>query len=349
MNVQQFLTEADRWEAVCARDAAADGAFLFAVRTTGIYCRPHCAARRPLRANVEFFERASEAEACGYRACKRCVPDGVPEAAQIALIDAACREIESAEKVPTLAQLAALAGRSPFHFQRLFKRIVGVSPREYGAAKRAEQLRAGLAAQRSVTTAIHDAGFGSSSRAYDIAPRTLGMSPGAYRDRGRGVRMTFAVAQTPLGWIGIAATDRGVAAIELGDARDIVRDRIRDRFAHADLIEDNVSLRDKLDSVLAYIERPSAGLHLPLDVQGTAFQHRVWRALTEIAPGQRASYADVARAIGAPSAARAVATACAANPAALAIPCHRVVRGNGEIGGYRWGEARKRVLLEAEK
>jgi len=349
MRMHQFLTDEDRWDAVCAREAAADGAFRFAVRTTGVYCRPQCAARRPLRKNVEFFERGTDAEAAGYRACKRCLPDGVPEAAHIALIDAACREIETAERLPTLADLALRANRSPFYFQRLFKRIVGVSPREYGAAKRAEQLRDGLGAQRSVTTAIHDAGFGSSSRAYEIAPQTLGMSPGAYRDRGRGMQVAYAIAQTPLGWIGIAATQHGVAAIELGDKRDDVRDRVRARFANAELREDDAALRGNLEIVLAYIKRPSLGLRLPLDVQGTAFQRRVWRALTEIAPGQRASYAEVARAIGDPNASRAVATACASNPVALAIPCHRVVRGDGAIGGYRWGEDRKRTLLEAER
>jgi len=347
--MHHFLTDDERWDAVCARDVSADSAFRFAVRTTGVYCRPQCAARRPLRENVEFFERGSQAEAAGYRACKRCLPDGVPEAAQIALVDAACREIETAERQPTLGELAGRARRSPFYFQRLFKRIVGISPREYGAAKRAEHLRAGLAARHSVTTAIADAGFGSSSRAYDIAPQTLGMSPGTYRERGRGMRIAYAVAPTPLGWIGIAATVHGIAAIELGDDGDAVREGVRARFAHADLREDDAALRSSLETVLAFIERPSAGLQLPLDVQGTAFQRRVWRALTDIQYGQRASYADVARAIGEPGSARAVATACAANPVALAIPCHRVVRADGAIGGYRWGEERKRTLLEAER
>jgi AraC family transcriptional regulator, regulatory protein of adaptative response / methylated-DNA-[protein]-cysteine methyltransferase len=348
MNVQQFLTADDRWDAVCARDSAADGAFLFAVRTTGVYCRPHCAARRPLRQNVDFFDRATEAEAAGYRACKRCVPNGVPEAAQITLVDAACRAIEDAEQLPTLRELAAGAGRSPAHFQRLFKRIVGVSPREYGVAKRAERLRAGLATQPSVTTAIHNAGFSSASRAYDAAPQTLGMSPGAYRDRGRGIRVMYTIVQSALGWIGLAATDRGVAAIELADDADAVRACFLARFANADLVENDPALRANVEVVLAYLKRPRAGLHLPLDVQGTAFQQRVWRALTDIAPGQRATYSDVARTIGAPKAARAVAMACAANPVALVIPCHRVIRSDGTLGGYRCGENRKRVLLEEE-
>jgi AraC family transcriptional regulator of adaptative response/methylated-DNA-[protein]-cysteine methyltransferase len=323
--------------------------FFFAVRTTGVYCRPHCAARRPLRQNVDFFDRASDAETAGYRACKRCVPNGVPEAAQITLVDAACRAIENAEQLPTLGELAARAGRSPAHFQRLFKRIVGVSPREYGVAKRAERLRAGLATQPSVTTAIHDAGFASASRAYDVAPQTLGMPPRTYRDRGRGMRIAYTIARSPLGWVGLAATDRGVAAIELGDDAHAVRARILERFARAELFEDDRLLREKLEAVLAYIKRPQAGLHLPLDVQGTAFQRRVWLALTEIAPGRRASYADVARAIGDPKSARAVATACASNPVARAVPGHRVVRGDGALGGYQWGEERKRTLLEAEQ
>lgn len=257
MNVQQFLTADERWDAVCARDNAADGAFLFAVRTTGVYCRPHCAARRPLRSNVEFFERPSDAEAAGYRACKRCVPSGVPEAAQIALVDAACRAIENAEQLPTLGELAVRAGRSPAYFQRLFKRIVGVSPREYGVAKRAERLRAGLVTQRSVTTAIHDAGFGSASRAYDTAAQTLGMSPGAYRDRGRGMRVMYTIVQSTLGWIGLAATERGVAAIELADDAEIVRTYFLDRFANASLVENDPALRANVEAVLAYLKRPA--------------------------------------------------------------------------------------------
>jgi len=349
MTIEADRTADERWEAVRARDARADGTFVFAVRTTGVYCRPHCAARRPLRANVEFFETGEAARAAGYRACKRCKPDGVStEHELVALVDRACRTIEAAEITPSLAELAAAAGKSPFYFQRTFKRIVGVSPREYAAAKRAEHLRSALSAHARVTDAVYDAGFGSSSRVYSLAASTLGMTPSAFRDGGRGERVRYAVVETAFGWIAIAVTQRGVAAIELHDSRDAARARIAERFAAADLAEDQTELRDVLDAILRYIERPAAGLDLPLDVQGTAFARRVWRALTQLAPGETASYTQIAQAIGRPGAARAVAAACAANPVALAIPCHRVVPASGGTGGYRWGAGRKRALLAAE-
>jgi AraC family transcriptional regulator of adaptative response/methylated-DNA-[protein]-cysteine methyltransferase len=342
-------TEADRWAAVCARDASADGRFVLAVRTTGVYCRPSCAARQPLRANVEFFAAGADARAAGYRACKRCVPEGPSRQAElVALVDRACRTIETAEAVPTLAELAAEAGKSVFYFQRVFTRIVGVSPREYAAAKRADGLRDALPANVRIVDAVFAAGFGSSSRAYAVAAQTLGMAPAVFRAGGHGERVRYAAAATALGWIAVAATARGVAAIELGETREAATNRIVARFAAADVAEDAASLHDVLLKVLAYVDRPSAGLDLPLDVQGTAFARRVWRALTQIPPGHTATYAQVATAIGRPGAARAVASACAANPAALAIPCHRVVPAAGGSGGYRWGAARKRSLLDAE-
>lgn len=344
-----YQTADQRWDAVCARDAGADGAFVFAVSTTGVYCRPQCAARRPLRTNVRFFDTRGAAESAGFRACKRCRPDGLSQADEaLALVARACRTIEAAAEPPSLAELAAAVGKSPFYFQRVFKRIVGLSPREYAAAKRQEQLRAALPAHARVTDAIYDAGFGSSSRAYDIAPAALGMTPSAFRDRGRGEAVRYAALSTPYGWVGIAATQRGVAAIELGDDRETVCARIAKRFERADLVHDDTALRGALAAVLDYIERPAAGLALPLDVQGTAFARRVWRALSQIPPGQTATYGEIARAIGQPSAARAVAAACAANPAALAIPCHRVVPASGGTGGYRWGAQRKRALLAGE-
>jgi len=337
------------WEAVSTRDARADGRFVFAVRTTGVFCRPQCPARRPRRENVAFFATVDDARAAGFRACKRCRPDRPSvDDELVALVDRACRTIDEAEATPTLAELAAAAGKSPFYFQRTFKRIVGVTPREYAAAKRAEGLRAALPGRARVADAVYDAGFGSSSRVYSLAASTLGMTPSAFRAKGRGERVRFAAVESALGWIAVAATARGVAAIELGDSRDAVCARINERFAAADLAEDRAELRVALDAILRYIERPRAGLDLPLDVQGTAFARRVWRALTQLAPGQTATYAQIAAAIGRPSATRAVASACAANPAALAIPCHRVVPARGGSGGYRWGSARKRKLLDAE-
>ncbi len=347
----QSETEIDgeRWAAVCARDAQANGRFVFAVRTTGVFCRPQCSARRPLRVNVRFFPTAVDARTAGFRPCKRCrAEDRSAQAELVALIDAACRTIAAGETPPTLAELAAAAGKSPFYFQRAFKRVVGVSPREYAAAKRAQALRGALPASARVTDAVYDAGFGSSSRAYCVAATTLGMTPGAFRAGGRGERVRFAVVATALGFIGVAVTQRGVASIELHDARDAAVERIGARFAAADLAADEHALRDVVAEIVRYVERPAAGLDLPLDVQGTAFARRVWRALVAIPPGSTATYAQIATTIDQPRAARAVAAACAANPAALAIPCHRVVPARGGSGGYRWGAGRKRALLDAE-
>ncbi len=348
-----MVIEVDRhdehWAAVCARDANADGRFVFAVRTTGIFCRPQCAARRPLRANVEFFPTPGAAQAAGFRACKRCRPGGRSvrnEHAEIAA--AACRAIAAADAPLTLRELAATAGMSPFHFQRTFKRIVGVTPREYAAGLRADALQRDLPGAERVIDAVYEAGFGSLARAQTLAPSTLGMPASAFRRHGRGERVRYAALMTPLGWLAVAMTERGVASIELGDTRAAVCARIEQRFSAADVAEDGAGLGAVIAAVLHYIERPAGGLDLPLDVQGTAFARRVWRALMLLEPGQTATYAEIARAIGRPSAARAVAAACAANTIALAIPCHRVVPAAGGPGGYRWGAERKRALLAAE-
>ncbi len=332
----QFGRDDERWDAVCRRDVAADGFFVLAVRTTGIVCRPGCPARRPRRENVEFFATLEAAVAAGFRACKRCKPAGSPPRDELVeLVAQACRTIDAAETAPALNELAAAAGKSPFYFARSFKRIVGMTPREYARARRAEQLRGTLPAHRRVSDAMYEAGFGSSSIAYSQAAASLGMAPAVFRAGGRGQRMRVAATSTRLGWVAVARTERGVAAVELGDSGDEVRARIAARFSAADLQEDAVDLGPILAAIVAYIERPARGLDLPLDVAGTAFTRRVWLALTQVRPGQTATYGEIARSVGRPGAARA-------------SPCHRVVPAAGGTGGYRWGADRKRQLLDDE-
>ena len=344
-----FPTEALRWDAVTHRDPRAEGAFLYAVRTTGVYCRPTCASRLPRRENVAFFATSREAERAGFRACKRCRPNGAsrPDRAGQA-VARACRLIEAAAEPPSLKQLAAAVGLSPFHLHRLFKQAVGVTPREYAAGRRQRRVQDGLQGGDSVTRAIYDAGFGSSGRFYGQATDLLGMTPSQYKEGAAGIEIRYAVVPSSLGWVLVAATERGVCAIELGDAPETLVDRLHDRFPQARLRDDDPVFADWVARVSALVEAPRRGLDLPLDVQGTAFQHRVWKALREVPPGVTASYAEVAERIGRPGAARAVARACAANPIAVAIPCHRVVRGDGGLGGYRWGVERKRALHERE-
>lgn len=340
-----------RWARVLARDPAADGAFFYSVATTGVYCRPTCAARRANPRNVRFHATAIDAEAAGFRPCRRCKPDQPPlKERHAALIAEACRRIERAdEEAPDLARLAAAAGLSPFHFHRVFKAVTGVTPKAFAAARRARQVREHLASNRTVTEAIYDAGFNSNGRFYENADRMLGMTPRAFRAGGADTALRFAVGQCSLGAILVAASERGVAAILIGDDADaLVRD-LQDRFPCADLTGGDAEFEATVAKVVGLVEAPSLGLDLPLDVRGTAFQHRVWRAICAIPPGATASYTDIARAVGAPKAVRAVAGACAANPLAVAIPCHRVVRTDGALSGYRWGVARKRALLERER
>jgi AraC family transcriptional regulator of adaptative response/methylated-DNA-[protein]-cysteine methyltransferase len=348
----KFRTDATRWRAVAERTRAADGAFVFAVRSTGVYCRPSCPSRRANRVNVRFFATCDDAERAGFRPCRRCVPrrasaDG-PLAAAIA---SACRQIAESTAggvAPRLGELARAAGYSPWHFQRAFKRIVGVTPRGYAEAHRARALRQGLATGGGVAAAIAGAGFGSPSRAYERSDAALGMTPGAYRRRGEAQEIRYTTARTSLGWLAVAATARGVCAIELGDSRAALEQGLRARFAAAQRVEADPGLAACVHSVVAFLDRPAAGLCLPLDVRGTAFQHRVWQALRALAPGTRTTYAAVAEAIGAPKSVRAVARAIATNPVALAIPCHRVIAKNGALAGYRWGVERKAALLERE-
>jgi AraC family transcriptional regulator of adaptative response/methylated-DNA-[protein]-cysteine methyltransferase len=339
-----------RWAAVVARDPAADGTFFYSVRTTGVYCRPSCKSRRPNPKNVGFHRTAVEAEQAGFRPCRRCRPDrpahAQPHAATIAAI---CREIEAADEPPGLAALAARAGLSPYHFHRVFKSMTGVTPRAYAAAHRTERVRRELARKdKTVTEAIYDAGFNSGGRFYEASAGVLGMTPTAYRAGGANTEIRFAVGECSLGSILVAQSDRGVCAILLGDDPDALVRELQDRFPRAALVGGDAMFEETVARVIAFVERPSQGLDLPLDVRGTAFQQRVWQALRQIPAGRTASYAEIAARIGARTSARAVAQACASNTLAVAIPCHRVVRTDGSLSGYRWGVERKRRLLERE-
>lgn len=345
-----FRTEDARWAALLARDPRADAWFVYAVQTTGVYCRPSGSARLPRRENVVFFDSADEAEAAGYRPSQRTVSDRTAAAARrAALVAAACRTIQESETQPALKQLAAQAGISPFHFHRLFKAETGITPKAYASACRARRLRAGLDTTGTITRAIHDAGFQSSSRFYDGATDMLGMRAREYRDGGRNAEIRFALGECSLGSILVAQSRRGICAILLGDDPETLARELQDRFPRAMLIGGDPDFERLVARVVGFVQAPALGLDLPLDVRGTAFQQRVWEALRRIPPGQTRSYAEIARAIGAPAAVRAVAGACASNLLAVAIPCHRVLRSDGSITGYRWGVARKEALLRRER
>ena len=348
-----YATEDERWTAVLARDAAADGHFVFAVRTTGVYGPPSSTARRPKRENVEFFDSAQAAEAAGYRSGLSARGDpastNAVRAARAALVARACRLIEASETPPLLDDLAIEVGMSPFHFHRVFKAETGLTPKAYSSASRARKLREELSSpQASVTHAIYDAGFNASSRFYETSEQLLGMRPRDYRAGGVGAVIRFAVGQSSLGAIVVAQSQRGICAILLGNDPDqLVRD-LQDQFPKAEIIGCDGEFEQWVAEVVGFIEAPAMGLHLPLDIQGTAFQERVWRALREIPPGTTASYTEIAASIGSPKAVRAVAHVCATNRIAVAIPCHRVVRRDGDLAGYRWGVDRKRELLRRE-
>jgi AraC family transcriptional regulator of adaptative response/methylated-DNA-[protein]-cysteine methyltransferase len=339
-----------RWDAVRRRDAAADGKFFYSVRTTGVYCRPSCASRPARRENVAFHETREAAERAGFRPCKRCKPDQPSLSEQYAdRIARACRSIETAAIAPSLDELATAAGLSRFHFHRIFKAITGVTPKAYAMAHRGELARRRLADGASVTRAIYDSGFNSNAPFYAQSKRTLGMQPRQFRSGGADLLIRFAVGQCSLGAILVAATDKGVCSIALGDdPEQLVRD-LQDRFARAELIGGDADFEQLVARVIALVESPHQRFDLPLDVRGTAFQQRVWRALQKIPAGSTVSYATLARRIGAPAAVRAVAQACGANAIAVAIPCHRVVRTDGSLSGYRWGVERKRELLDREQ
>lgn len=350
-NATTAVTSPDpRLAAIAARDPAADGAFVYSVRTTGVYCRPSCPSRHARPENVALHADWRAAEAAGFRPCKRCDPRGAEGDGRATLIAEACRTIEAAEDEPSLDALARQAGLSPAHFQRVFKAATGLTPRGYAAALRAARVRDALkGGDRSVTEAMYEAGYNSSGRFYADAPGTLGMTPSTYRDHGLGAAIQYAIGACSLGVVLVASTASGVCAILLGDEPEaLVRD-LRSRFSKADIAPAYEAYDRVVAQVVALIETPRLGLNLPLDIRGTAFQQRVWTALGAIRPGETATYADIAAAIGFPSAARAVAGACGANPVAVAIPCHRVVRADGGLSGYRWGTERKRTLLARER
>jgi AraC family transcriptional regulator of adaptative response/methylated-DNA-[protein]-cysteine methyltransferase len=342
--------EEARWQAVLSKDAQANGQFVFAVSSTGIYCRPSCPSRRPLRKHISFFHSPDEAEQAGFRACRRCRPRATDAVgAQVQMARDVCRLIEESDGEPvTLAALSQRLGLSSFHLQRTFKSVMGISPRRYAETCRVKKFKQSVRQGEALTSALYDAGYGSSSRLYESAAAQLGMTPATYGKGGRGAVINYATAPTALGWLLVAATGKGVCAVMLGDSEASLKDGLLREFPAAQVRREHEPLREALAAVVAYLESKAPHLDLPLDIQATAFQRRVWEQLRAIPYGQTSSYGEVARAIGRETAVRAVARACATNPVALVIPCHRVIREDKSLGGYRWGLKRKQQLLETE-
>jgi AraC family transcriptional regulator of adaptative response/methylated-DNA-[protein]-cysteine methyltransferase len=338
------------WEAVLARDSSQDGRFVFAVSSTGIYCRPSCPSKRPRRSNVTFYGKAEEAERAGYRACLRCRPKAADGNPQMAMVKAVCRYIEQHLDEPvTLARLGSEFRQSPFHLQRTFKQVLGVTPKEYADSCRLNQVKRNLRAGHSVTRALYDAGYSSSSRLYERTASHLGMTPDKYRRGAIAASIRYTCTESPLGRMLIAATDKGICAIQFADSDEELEQGIKHEFPFAARRRDDEALRTWKQDLLGQLRGKKVHSALPLDIQATAFQRRVWSYLQTIPMGETRSYQQVASAIQRPTASRAVARACATNPVAIAIPCHRVVRANGDMGGYRWGAERKQVLLHTEK
>lgn len=340
----------NRWQAVVRRDPTARDQFVYAVRSTGIYCRPNCPSRRPNRENTEFFETAVHARLAGYRPCRRCRPDlthaGDPAADRVIR---ACRFIEQSDGVPRLLEIARHVALSSNHLHRLFRRHLGISPKEYAGVQRVNRLQSALGKNgRSVTESIFAAGYKSSGRCYTAAKEVLGMTPKQYRDRGSEVSIRYAIVGCFLGRLLVAVTDRGVCRIAFGDSDNALRKTLQEAFPAAEEIKPDAKFRKLLRQVVAFIETPTRECQFPLDIRGTAFQQKVWRALQRVPPGETRSYSALAKQLGLPKSVRAVASACAANQLAVVIPCHRVLRSNGELSGYRWGPARKKVLLQRE-
>mgnify|MGYP000197086593 CR=1 FL=1 len=338
-----------RWEAVQTRDARQDGQFVYAVASTKIYCRPSCPSRRPKRENVSFFSVPELAERAGYRSCKRCKPQD-HASPQVKKMRDICRYIEAhATKTLTLETLSKTFNLSPSHLQRSFKRVVGITPQAYLESCRLETVKAALQEGDDISGASFKAGFGSSSRLYSKSAQHLGMTPNSYKKKGAGKHVTYTVADSPLGKLLVAGTDKGVCAIRLADSEERLEFEMKEEFSQASVERDDSRLISWVEKILRHLEGKEPHLELPLDVRATAFQKQVWQALQDIPYGETRSYAQVAQAIGKPKAVRAVAGACAANPTALAVPCHRVVRSDGSLSGYRWGVERKKALLEQEQ
>lgn len=345
------MIRTDRWwDAVLARDASRDGEFFFAVSSTGVYCRPSCAARHPRRENVSFFRSPDEAERAGYRACLRCRPKSAGQNPQTEMIKRVCRYIEQHLDEPvTLARLGASFGQSPFHLQRTFKKALGITPRAYADSCRMKLLKRNLQAGQNVTRALYDAGYSSSSRLYERTASHLGMTPDKYRRGAIAASIRYTCTDSPLGRMLVAATEKGICAIQFADSDAELTEGLKHEFPFALRKRDDESMRSWTEMLLNRITGQKLNRQLPLDIQATAFQRRVWAYLQRLPFGATQSYGEVAKAIGQPSAARAVARACATNPVAVAIPCHRVVREDGGMGGYRWGVERKRTLLDLEQ
>lgn len=338
-----------RWKSILDRDSTLDGEFVYSVLTTGVYCRPSCPSRSPRPENVAFYVDATAAERAGYRPCQRCRPDQPPLAERrAALVADLCRFIEESREIPKLEDLASRAGLSASHTHRLFKKVTGVTPNAYARAQRDQRMRGQLDDSESVTEAIYAAGYGSSSRFYEASHGRLGMTPSQFQDGGLDTEIRFAVGECSLGSVLVAATSKGVCAISLGDDPEELVHELERRFDKADLIGADEGFELIVAQVVGLVENPGIGAELPLDIQGSAFQQRVWRALIEIPPGKTENYSEIARRIGSPNSSRAVANACGSNPLAIAIPCHRVIRSDGGLAGYRWGVERKRKLLDRE-
>lgn len=349
---QPQITDAEHaWTAVLARDGRFDGRFVYAVRTTGVYCRPSCGSRRPHRDNVLFFAGPAAAEADGFRPCRRCRPSGDrADDRDARAVQRACRLLDDhLEAPPTLRALGSAVGMSPWHLQRVFRRLVGLTPRGYVEAQRLARFRARLRAGETVSRAVYSAGYGSGRAVYEGGQGMLGMTPGAYRRGGAGLRIRWTVAPSPLGLVLVAATDQGVCAVQLGDDHARLGAALRHEFPAAELVSDAEGMQAWVAAVVARVAGEPGGDDVPLDVQATAFQWRVWTALRAIPPGQTRTYSELARELGLPRGARAVARACASNPVAVVVPCHRIVRSDGELGGYRWGLERKAALLARER
>lgn len=345
---QKILSD-PRWKQILAKDPKADGQFFYSVKTTGVYCRPSCGARPARPENVDFYLTIEAAEDAGFRACKRCKPNQ-PSLQEVNAVKVAkvCRLIESSETMPKLSELAVHAELSAFHFHRIFKSVTGLTPKEYASAHRTQALRQSLDAKMKVTDAIYEAGYGSNSRFYASSIKTLGMKPLEYVKGGARADIHFALAECSLGSILVATSNKGVCAISIGSDPEALLHELQDRFPRSNLIGGDAAFESLVAKVVGFIEAPKIGLELPLDIQGTAFQQRVWQVLREIPCGETATYSDIANKIGMPKAVRAVASACAANTLAVAIPCHRVIRQDGSLSGYRWGIERKKALLEKE-